>query len=155
MLRKKDLETANFNNTWFQRIAKIPDVDWNSSLDVLVARLIALATIEGATSLIHEQMRSGVLQSTTKKDYLERQMGSFGINQEFKKKTVSEHSEVDGRKGKKRFILWTKTQMAVIAKVFEHVTTSQDRGLRFLVTGEEELGKRCCWYSLPKWCRAS
>ena len=66
-------------------------------------------------------------------------MGSYGINQEFKK-TVSEHSEVEGRKGKKRFILWTKAQMAMIAKVFEHVTTSQDRGLRLLVTGGKGAG---------------
>ena len=149
VLNKTKLETANFNNTWFQRIAKIPDVDWNSSLDVLVARLIALASIGGAASLIHEQMTTGLIQSTNEEKYLEWQMGSFGINQEFKK-TVSEHSEIEGRKGKKRFILWTKAQMAVIAKVFEHVTTSQDRGLRLLVTGGRGTGKTMLLVFLAK-----
>ena len=98
VLNKTNLETANFDNAWFQRIAKIPDVDWNSSLDVLVARLIALASIEGATSLIHERMTTGVLQSTKKKEDLECQLGSFGNNQKLKE-TVSEHSEVESRKG--------------------------------------------------------
>ena len=149
VLNKKELETANFIKTWFQRIAKIPDVDWNCSLDVLVARLIALVSIEGAASLIHEQMRSGVLQSTNKKDYLEYQLGSLGNNQKLKE-TVSEHSEVESRKGKKRFILWTKAQMAVIAKVFEHVTTSQDHGLRLFVTGGRGTGKTMLLVFLAK-----
>ena len=149
VLNKKDLETANFIKTWISRIAKIPDVEWNSSLDVLVARLIALASIEGATSLIHEQMRSGVLQSTNKKEDLECQLGSFGKNQKLKE-TVSEHSEVESRKGKKRFILWTKAQIKVIAKVFNHVTTSPDRGLRLLVTGGGGTGKTMLLVFLAK-----
>ena len=149
VLNKTKLETANFNNTWFQRIAKIPDVDWNFSLDVLVARLIALASTEGATSLIHEQMTTGVLQSTNKKEDLEYQLGFLGNNQKLKE-TISEHSEVESRKGKKKFILWTKAQMAVIAKVYQHVTTSQDRGLRLLVTGGRGTGKTMLLVFLAK-----
>ena len=149
VLNKKDLETANFIKTWISRIAKIPDVDWDSSLDVLVARLIALASIEGAASLIHEKMTTGVLQSANKKEYLEYQLGSLGNNQNLKE-TVSEHSEVESRKGKKRFILWTKAQMAVIEKVYQHVSTSQDRGLRLLVTGGRGTGKTMLLVFLAK-----
>ena len=149
VLNKKDLETANFIKTWVERIEKIPDVDWNSSLDVLVGRLIALASIEGAASLIHEQMRSGVLQSTNKKEDLEYQLGSLGNKQKLKE-TVSKHSEVESRKGKKRFILWTKAQMEVIAKVFNHVTTSPDHGLRLLVTGGRGTGKTMLLVFLAK-----
>ena len=151
VLNKKDLETANFMKIWFSRLEKISDVVWNTSLDVLVSRLIALASIEGAASLIHEQMTTGVLQSASKKEYLEWQTGSFGINQEFKK-TVSEHSEIKGRKGKEkeRFILWTKAQMEVIAKVFNHVKTPQDRGLRLLVTGGRGTGKTMLLVFLAK-----
>ena len=149
VLNKKDLETANFIKTWISRIAKIPDVDWKSSLDVLVARMIALASIEGATTLIHEQMTTGVLQSTKKKEDLECQLGSFGYNEKFKE-TVSEHSEVESRKGKKRFILWTKAQIEVITKVFKHVTTSQKHGLRLLVTGGRGTGKTMLLVFLAK-----
>ena len=139
VLNKKDLETDNFIKTWISRIAKISDVVWNTSLDVLVARMMALASIEGGTSLIHEQMRTGVLQSTNEKQNLEYQMRSFGDNPKLNafRETVFEHSKVENPKGKKRFILWTKAQMAVIAKVFNHVTTSPDRGLRLVVTGGE------------------
>ena len=140
VLNKKELETANFIKTWISRIAKISDVVWNTSLDVLVARMIALASIEGATSLIHEKLTIGVLQSVNEIEHLEWQMGSFGFNHKLKE-TVPKHSEVERRKGKKRFILWTKAQMAVIAKVFNHVTTSQDHGLRLLVTGGRGTGK--------------
>ena len=149
VLNKKDLETANFIKTWIFRIAKISDVVWNTSLDVLVGRLIALASIEGSTSLIHEQMTTGVLQSTKNKEYLEYQLGSLGNNQKLKE-PVFEHSEVESRKGKKRFILWTKAQMAVIAKVFNHVTTSPDRGLRLLVTGGRGTGKTMLLVLLAK-----
>ena len=143
VLNKKDLETANFIKTWISRIAKISDVVWNTSLDVLVARMMALAAIEGAASLIHEKMRTGVFQSTNEKQNLEYQMRSFGDNPKLNafREMVSEHSEVENPKGKKRFILWTKAQMAVIAKVYQHVTTSQDRGLRLVVTGGRGTGK--------------
>ena len=149
VLNKKDLETANFIKTWISRIAKIPDVDWKSSLDVLVARMIALASIEGATTLIHEQMITVVLQSTKKKEDLECQLGSFGYNEKFKE-TVSEHSEVESRKGKKRFILWTKAQIEVIVKVFKHVTSSQKHGLRLLVTGGRGTGNTMLLVVLAK-----
>ena len=146
---KKDLETANFIKTWISRIEKISDVVWNTSLDVLVARMIALASIEGATSLIHEQMATGLLQSTNEKEYLEWQMGSFGNNPNGKE-TVAQHSKIENRKGKKRFILWTKAQMAVIAEVYKHVTTSQDCGLRLLVTGGRGTGKTMLLVFLAK-----
>ena len=152
VLNKKDLENANFVRTWISRIAKISDVVWDTSLDVLVARLIALASIEGAASLIHERMTTGVLQSTKEKQNLEYQMRSFGDNPTLNafRETVSKHSEVESRKGKKRFILWTKVQMAVIAKVYQHVTTSQDRGLRLLVTGGRGTGKTMLLVLLAK-----
>ena len=152
VLNKKDLETANFVKTWISRIAKISDVVWNTPLDVLVARMMALASIEGGTSLIHEQMRTGVLQSTNEKQNLEYQMRSFKDNPKLNafRETVSEHSKVENPKGKQRFILWTKAQMAVIAKVYQHVTTSQDRGLRLLVTGGRGTGKTMLLVFLAK-----
>ena len=152
VLNKKVLETANFIKTWISRIAKISDVVWNTSLDVLVARMMALASIEGGTSLIHEQMRTGVLQSTNEKQNLECQMGCFGDNPKLNafREMVSEHSKVENPKGKKRFILWTKAQMVVIAKVYQHVTTSQDRGLRLLVTGGRGTGKTMLLVFLAK-----
>ena len=149
VLNKKDLETANFIKTWISRISKIPDVDWNSSLDVLVARLIALASIEGAASLIHEQMTNGILQSTTKKEYLEYQLGSVGNNSNIKE-IVAEHSEIENRKGKKKFILWTKAQIEVIAKVFNYLGTSPQRGLRLMVTGGRGSGKTMLLVFLAK-----
>ena len=149
VLSKKDLETGNFMKMWISRIEKISDVVWNTSFDILFARMIALASIEGAASLIHAQMTTGVLQSTNKKEYLECQLGSLGNNQNLKE-TVFEHSEVESRKGKKRFILWTKAQMAVIARIFNHVTTSPDRGLRLLVTGGRGTGKTMLLVFLAK-----
>ena len=149
VLNKKDLETANFIKTWISRIEKISDVVWNTSLDVLVARMMALASIEGATSLIHEQMTTGLLQSTKKKEDLEFQLGFFGNNQKLKE-IVAEHSEIENRRRKKRFILWTRAQMAVIAKVFKHVTTSQKHGLRLLVTGGRGTGKTMLLVFLAK-----
>ena len=149
VLNKKDLVPTKFLKTWSSRISEIPNVAWNTSLDLLVTRMIALASIEGATSLIHEELKTGVFQSLAKNKYLQCQLGSLGNNQKLKE-TVSKHSKIENTKGKKRFILWTKAQMAVIAKIYEHVTISQDRGLRLLVTGGRGTGKTMLLVFLAK-----
>ena len=148
---KEDLHYTTFGDLWVKKLDEIDDVniDCFSTLELLVARLIALNSMEGALALIHNQMTKNVLQSVSKKEHLEAQLGNLGKNQELKK-TVVELSEVENerqvvkkdgkaRKAKSKFILWTKDQLSIIAKVFEHLNSSSGKGLRLLVTGRDFL----------------
>ena len=108
---------------------------------MLIARLIALASIEGAAVLINERMKAGILQSVSHSSHLEDQMGPYKNNENFEKNVI-ELSKIEAPRKKEAFILWTKDQIKIIAEVYSHLTQPQSStGLRILVTGGKGSGK--------------
>ena len=147
VLNKTSLKPEVFSRHWIDKIeqAGIENVVWDSRLETLVARLIALNSAEGALALIHNQMTRGLLQTVSKQEHLKAQMLTACQNGEQMndfKETVVKHSQTPGRKGKVKFILWTKDQLNIISKVYRHLTDqSSGKGLRLLVTGCKGSGK--------------
>ena len=142
VLNKDELSSTNFTKTW-ERIFKKNEIESTSSfleLDILVARLIALSSIESSLALIHDQMASGYLQSVGSKKHLETQVRPCLRGQE-SIDTITALSKTKNQKGKEKYILWTKCQMRVISKVYEHFIGPSKTGLRLLVSGCKGSGK--------------
>ena len=61
----KQSDQENFADLWWKYIEKLEDLNRieHKSLDFLVARLIALSSIQCASVLIHEKMEKGLFQS--------------------------------------------------------------------------------------------
>ena len=150
VLNKDELKPDAFSQVLASKVfgGGISDITWNDSFDLLAARLTALASLEGASVLIQEKMRQGILQSGFKK-CLQTQIGPHG-DIDGLKDIVAQHSEIRKHKGNRRFILWTKDQMRVIAKVYWHLVKSPERGLRLLVTGGKGSGKTLLLVFLAK-----
>ena len=145
-----ELKKANFTHNWCSQIKKIDDVKWDDSFDLLIARLIALASIEGAAVLINKRMKAGLLQSVSKSDYLEAQLEPYSSTKEFGD-TVTELSKIEVPRKKEAFILWTKDQIKIIAEVYSHLAQPQSStGLRILVTGGKGSGKTVLLVFLSK-----
>ena len=84
VFNKDGLHTAKFLESWNEALNThgIENISNPLELDVLVARLIALSSLESSLALIHEQMASGFLQSVKEKKHLETQMKSCCQNPE-------------------------------------------------------------------------
>ena len=145
-----ELKKISFAAKWCSQIKQIDEVKWDDSFDLLIARLIALATIEGAAVLINDRMKAGLLQSVSKSDYLKAQLEECTNRKGFGD-TVTELSKIGTPKKKEAFILWTKDQTKIIAEVYSHLTQPQSStGLRILVTGGKGSGKTVLLVFLTK-----
>ena len=142
VFNQDELGSSNFPKIWDRVITKIENESTLSSLklDILVARLIALSSIESSLALIHEQMESGYLQSVGSKKPLETHIKSCLPDQE-SAETITALSKTKNQKGREKYILWTKDQMKVISKVYEHFIAPSEKGLRLLVSGCKGSGK--------------
>ena len=152
VLDKTELNSSNLCNVWKRKLSEreIGDVVWSCALDVFVARLIALALIEGSSVLIHDLLKKGLMQSVSKKEDLESLICSKSGQENGMRDCVVQNSQVVSHKGKKRFILWTREQMQVIAKVYRHLTESPEKGIRFLIKGGKGSGKTMLLIVLAK-----
>ena len=139
VLNKDELGSTNFPKIWERILENIGNGNL-LKLDILVARLIALNSIESSLALIHEQMASGYLQSVGSKKHLETQISPCLRDQD-SIDTITAFSKTKNRKGTEQYILWTKDQMRVISKVYEHIMGQSERGLRLLVSGCKGSGK--------------
>ena len=81
---------------------------------------------------------------------LETQIKSAGYSDQAFEESVTENSQIQTSKRKKRFILWTPEQMKVLAKVYSHLTTPQEIGMRLLVLGGKGSGKTMLLVALAK-----
>ena len=142
VLNKDELCSTNFTKTWDRIFEKNENKSTSSflKLDILVARLIALSSIESSLALIHEQMASGYLQSVGSRKHLETQISPCLRDQE-SVDTITALSKTKNQKGREKYISWTKDQMWVISKVYEHFMGPSERGLRLLVSGCKGSGK--------------
>ena len=142
---KRDLDQSTFPAFWVEKLNsdRMRSVNSASALDVLVARLIALNSLESSLAVIHEQIRSGFLQSLSNKKHLETQIQSVSVKKDKNfKDTVTGLSEIANEKGKKKFILWTKEQINIIAHVYgQLVQPTENKGMRVLVEGCKGSGK--------------
>ena len=148
VLLKNDLKKDNFPDIWNGMINgktqhKLQTVEWSLTMELLVARLITLNSAESSAALIHEQMKTGFLQSVSKPEHLKTQVKSCKMGQSDRsfEDAVVKLSETENQKGKKKFILWTNEQMEVIAKVYDHLINPANGGLRLVVEGCKGSGK--------------
>ena len=142
VFNKNDLTTADFPAAWNRTLKTIGDIPESSllKLDILVARLIALSSLESSLALIHEQLESGYMQSVAKKEHLESQVKSCTLD-ENSAAAIVELSKIKHQKRREKYILWTKDQMRVISKVYEHLMRPSGKPLRLLIVGCKGSGK--------------
>ena len=157
---KKDLGSSDFSKIWSCKLdqAGVQDINWTSLQDALLSRLIALASMEkGFSALIHDRLISGIMQSVSKKEHLKTQIScdDFGQESEALKEAVLQRFETENQTGKKKFILWTKEQVRVIAKVYKGLNETPDYGIRLLVTGGKGSGKTLLITALAKMAASS
>ena len=149
---KTDLKTENFGATWSQQLSQIGDIQMGEQLEVLVARLVALNSLEGSLALIHNQMSMNFMQTVSKRSqskYIQQVQQAASVDEIIKEKlTDASHAQRHGSE-KKRFIIWTNDQLNIISTVFQRlvqVKSSKDdkankKGLRLIVTGCKGSGK--------------
>ena len=158
VLSKNDTDSNNFSEVWKEKLkdAEIGDITWSPAMDLIVARLIALASIEGSSALIHKKMQKGLLQAVAQKHRFEYQMGDVTMASDPKSKQYFlQHSEVARIDNDKNlFILWTKDQMKVISTVYEHLVLKPEEGLRLLVSGGKGSGKTMLLIFLAKFAQS-
>ena len=77
VLRKNDLTKTNFVKSWCSKLADVECKANAKDVDLLAARLIALASIEGAAVLISDKLKRGLLQSVSNLERLETQLKPY------------------------------------------------------------------------------
>ena len=132
---KSELKPDTFLAAWEAQLNTLPDFDDKESFDILVARLVALNSIESSLALIHDQMASNYMQATNEN---KKQFDEFEFGED---KSLLEGHSLVGTDKKKRFIIWTQEQLKIIAFVTKHLLDPSRRGLRLLVTGCKGSGK--------------
>ena len=143
VFNRDELKPGTFRIKWNTEVcaAEIKDINWDSSLDIFVARLAALVSIEGASALLHSQLVCGQLQSVTTTNSLETQIkGSSGSCDSELIETVLKFSQVESINGRRKFILWTREQMHIIGKTYNFLM-NENRDIRLLITGGKGSGK--------------
>ena len=147
----------NFASAWKNSLHEIPDMNETYHFDVLVARLVALNSMGGASSLIHQKFTSNEIQSIQVKtseldSWIEKQFSEVLTDRKDDKqdliRRVNEQCNKTGS-AKTRVILWTKEQLDIIAAVFislqkTSTTTTfsnEFKPLRIIVSGSKGSGK--------------
>ena len=136
---KEEFKQCEFVKSWRSYLDAIDCEAKTIEIDLLAARMIALASIEGAAVLIGEKMKRCVLQSVSEKKRLQSQIGP-NDDEEYVQK-VCELSETESlqkhpnENRKKVFILWSKDQLEVIGEVYVHLKNEKNKEARFLVKG--------------------
>ena len=138
---KEELKKSNFVKFWSSKLAEIGCKAKPNEVDLVVARMIALASIEGADVLIGEKMKRGLLQSVSKMERLQTQMERYD-DEELKQKIpkLSENKPLQkhtGERSKKVFILWSADQLEVIGRIYEQIYPENrtTKGARILING--------------------
>ena len=136
---KKELKKCDFVELWRSKLDAIECKANTDEVDLLVARMIALASIEGADVLIGEKMKRGLLQSVSKMERLKTQMEQYD-DEELKQKIpkLSENKPLQkhtDERPKKNFILWSADQLEVIGRIYDHLKNGTTKGARILING--------------------
>ncbi|XP_075261236.1 uncharacterized protein LOC142352962 [Convolutriloba macropyga] len=147
--RKSDFDSLN--DVFWSKLEKIPSVNQNSDLlDILVTRLIALSSMEGAVALIHDNLVSGKLQTIEKipkrvNKFVDAQLADVANNMPDELVEKYRSALPKNSNGNKfRVILWTKEQLGIIVRVLKAVCNSscqEQPKLKLLVKGSKGSGK--------------
>ena len=146
-------QESSFALHWSRRIKDIPNMSKESikSFDRVVARLVAINSMEGAISLIHQKMVSNDMQSVKvdNRDIEKRlndQLSDTFTTESEQSKDLKNYmkkiAQPDAKGNRVKVILWTKEQLEVIAFVFKFLTCSENENpLRLIVNGPMGSGK--------------
>ena len=156
VFNKKDLDPAHFSKFWIEKMSsnELQTVKYSCPLEIFVARLVALNSLESSLALIHDQMRTGLMQSMNDQKHLQSQITSVNRDKKFRD-MVTEFSRVTIQKGKKKFVLWTKEQIEIISHVYDGLSSfaESDHGMRVLVEGCRGSGKTMLLVFIAKLAR--
>ena len=146
VLQKSDF--ANFEKKILSKIDQIVSFPETEKLDIVVARLIALSSMEGSSALIHQKVASNEIVTTVKtqdqaKMLVNKQFNGLGTSE-----TKQLYSETLTKRGENKVevILWTKDQLAVITRMLDWLCNRSTGGqskLRLQVYGPKGSGKLC------------
>ena len=159
---KNDLRADNFATIWQKQLSQLDNFEMVEQLEVLVARLVALSSLEGSLALIHSQMSMNNMQtvSKTSQSNLMKEQQSWKVVHETTREKLAEKSKAQCHGSqKKRFIIWTNDQLNIISTVFQRLVkrTSQRegkaKGLRLIVTGCKGSGKTMLLTFIAKMAR--
>ena len=151
VFQKSDLK--KFETKWKEELEKISSMENSAAFDILVARLVALNSQNGASAVIHQKIVSNELQSfnvlnknSEVRNRLEQQLSETlpqEEDKECKKKLIKFMKEISTPpiNGRRRFFFWTKEQVNVIATVFKGLMKSTNEGMRVMVKGAKGTGK--------------
>ena len=100
VFNKSQLIPETFKESWMSKLdqAGIKDVPWSSCLDILVARLISLSSLEGSLALIHEQIAKSITQAVSKRKHLKNQLENFQIDEDSENYVVSLSKTTDHKR---------------------------------------------------------
>ena len=155
LLSKADLKPDSFDLAWQTKLNGIENFDrnLNDKFDVLVARLVALNSLESSIALIHDKLSKNYIQAVNKN---KKQFDEFVADQATKTTleelslTKIESKRRKGEREKERYIIWTAEQLSIIAKVAEHLQNPSLGGLRLVVRGCKGSGKTMLLVFLAK-----
>ena len=142
---KKDLQLNCFASAWNERLKELPKLDskFREKFEILVARLVALNSLEGSPALIHNKLSSNYMQGLTKNK------GQFDEKDETK--LVLEDNSRAEIKEHKKYIIWTEEQLKIISTVVDHFENSAKIGhLKLIVSGCKGSGKTMLLVFLAK-----
>ena len=143
VFNKDQLTQQAFKKSWLEKLgqAGIKNVTSNERLEIFVARLIGLSSLEGSLALIHEKIEKNIAQSIGSQEHWDYQFKECPNDKDFVNQ-VATLSKTTSNKGREKFILWTKEQIEIIGKVYAHLNDgSTSKGLRLLVAGCKGSGK--------------
>ena len=150
-----------FARHWKDTLQKIPEMKESDKFDFLIARLVALNSMEGDSALIHRKFVSEDIQSIKVKTeklepWLEKQIDEVlpQTNDNCKQKLIRASKSVynQTKNEKTTVILWTREQLGVIGKVFKGLTdlSKDSEPLRINVRGTKGSGKTMLMIHLAK-----
>ena len=157
-------ELSNFAVRWAETIPKLRRMEKTDSFDTLVARLGALNSMEGSSSLLHQKFVSNDIQAIqVKKSKLEPMLADQidGIfpeeNAQWQQDLITTSKTLYNvsDKGKIPVILWTKEQLEIIGAVFKGLTdpSKENKPLRINVRGAKGTGKTMLMVHLAQLAR--
>ena len=157
-------EFSNFAVRWAETILKLRKMEKTDSFDTLVARLGALNSMEGGSSLLHQKIVSNDIQkiqvtNSTLEPWLENQIeGIFPEeNAQWQQDLITTSKTLYNvsDKGKIPVILWTKEQLEIIGTVFKGLTdpSKENKPLHINVQGAKGTGKTMLMVHLAQLAR--
>ena len=152
---KKDLQLNCFASVWNGSLEILPDFDskFREKFEIVVARLVALNSLEGSPALIHNKLSSNYMQglNKNKKQFTKDGETNSILEDNSQAKIKFERVKTKVSTISKKYIIWTEEQLKIISTVVEHLERAPEVGhLKLIVSGCRGSGKTMLLVFLAK-----